>query len=301
MEKKIDKSRSLYARKRKLAGEWHPTKNGDLTPKDVMPMSNKKVWWKCRKNHEWEAQVCNRSSGRNCPYCGNKKVCKDNCLAAVNLKLAKEWHPAKNGKLTPEDVTPFSRKRVWWECEKGHAWHAEIYSRHKGRGCHYCKGRKVCSDNSLAAVNPKLAKEWHPTKNGKLTPDDVTIGSDKKVWWKCKKGHEWEKMISGRRKGIVGCPYCSNYKVCKDNCLAIVHPKVAKEWHPSKNGDLTPDNVTHGSGKRVWWQCTYGHEWTAPVYKRSAGDGNCPVCRKELRKLGFYYREITPGVRIRSR
>ena len=25
--------------------------------------------------------------------------------------------------------------------------------------------------------------EWHPTKNGNLTPQQVAAGSDKKVWW----------------------------------------------------------------------------------------------------------------------
>ena len=40
-----------------------------------------------------------------------------------------------------------------------------------------------------------LAKEWHPTKNSSLTPKDVTAGSNKKVWWQCSRGHEWEAGI----------------------------------------------------------------------------------------------------------
>ena len=46
---------------------------------------------------------------------------------------------------------------------------------------------------SLAETHPEIAKEWHPTLNGDLTPRDFTHGSDKKPWWKCDKGddHEW--------------------------------------------------------------------------------------------------------------
>ena len=67
---------------------------------------------------------------------------------------------------------------------------------------------------SLAKLNPSLAKEWHPTKNGDLTAYDVTLGSGKKIWWKCSKGkdHEWEAIIVNRNKGI-GCPICSKHKI----------------------------------------------------------------------------------------
>ena len=65
--------------------------------------------------------------------------------------------------------------------------------------------------NSLQALNPKLAAEWHPTKNGLLSPEHVSISSNKRVWWKCAKGHEWQAVINGRR-GDVGCPYCARRK-----------------------------------------------------------------------------------------
>ena len=53
---------------------------------------------------------------------------------------------------------------------------------------------------SLYETNPDIAEQWHPTLNGKLSPKDVTKGSNKRVWWKCDKGddHEWEAEISSR-------------------------------------------------------------------------------------------------------
>ena len=34
--------------------------------------------------------------------------------------------------------------------------------------------------------------------------------------------------------------------------LSKTHPELAKEWHPTKNDNLTADDVTAGSGKKVY-------------------------------------------------
>ena len=112
---------------------------------------------------------------------------------------------------------------------------------------------------SLAETHPEVAKQWHPTKNGDLKPEDFSYGSTKKVWWKCDKGvdHEWDSVISSRSRG-TGCPICSNNMVVRSNCMATTHPELAKEWHPTKNGDITPFDITAGSNKRFWWKCDKG-------------------------------------------
>jgi hypothetical protein len=134
--------------------------------------------------------------------------------------------------------------------------------------------------NSLAEKNPKLAKQWHPTQNGDLTPSDVTTGSDKKVWWICSKGHEWDAQISNRTTGR-GCPECSGKKTGKDNNLAVKNPELAKQWHPTKNNELSPRCVTTGSAKRVWWICnTCNYEWKYWIKYRNNGEGTCSVCRE---------------------
>ena len=58
--------------------------------------------------------------------------------------------------------------------------------------------------------NEKLKKEWHPTKNGDLTPHEVTCGCTKKVWWKCLLcGRSWEGKICNRTKtNMIGCCSC---------------------------------------------------------------------------------------------
>lgn len=270
--------KSLYKTHPNLIKEWHPTKNGDLTPKDVSFGSENKVWWICRKGHEWEARICDRSKGIGCLYCSNRKVNEFNCLAVKNPTLAKEWHPVKNGILTPYNVVSGSSKKVWWLCSKGHEWQAIINNRNRlGRKCPYCANQKITKQTSLAKVNPKLAREWHPTKNNGLTPYDVFPNKNKQAWWLCKKGHEWQAKISNRNLLGRNCPYCTNQLVYEGNCLKNINPKLSDEWHPTKNNKLTPKDVTASNNKKVWWICKKGHEWQATIHSRNIG-GNCPYC-----------------------
>ena len=215
---KIVKSNSLEKLNPKLAKEWHPSKNNDLTPKMIGIGSNKRVWWKCPKgdDHEWITSVAKRIKGDGCPVCSNYKVVKSNSLAVLNPRLANEWHPIMNGKLTPLDVTPGSNKKVWWKCPKGddHEWQAVILTRQNGLGCPVCSNQKTTKSNSLAVLNPSLAKEWHPTKNGKLTPYDFTPGSGKSFWWIGVCGHEWKTSIRNRSSG-KGCSICKHKKANK--------------------------------------------------------------------------------------
>ncbi|MCD4776796.1 MAG: zinc-ribbon domain-containing protein [Candidatus Aegiribacteria sp.] len=55
--------------------------------------------------------------------------------------------------------------------------------------------------------------------------------------------------------------------------LSETHPEVAAQWHPSKNGNLKPDDVTYGMRKNVWWICDNGHEWCDTIGHRSRGRG----------------------------
>ena len=170
-----------------------------------------KLLWQCQKGHRWETPPAIILKGSWCPYCSRDFASKENCLQTVHPELVKEWHPTKNGKLTPADVTPFSGRKAWWRCGQGHQWQTVIAHRSKGHGCPYCSGRFASKENCLRTKNPALAKEWHPTKNGKLTPRDVTPFSHKKAWWRCRRGHEWKTMIWLRSNGH-GCPYCAGVR-----------------------------------------------------------------------------------------
>ncbi len=219
------------------AKEWNYEKNGDLKPEHFAANSNKKVWWKCSQGHEWQATIADRNRGNGCPYCaGQKAIIGENDLQTINQSLAKEWNYEKNDGLTPADVMSNSAKKVWWKCSKGHEWQACISHRSKGNGCPYCSGRyPIKGENDLQTVNPTLAQEWNYEKNSGLTPMDVLPNSNKKIWWKCSKGHEWQAGIADRNRGR-GCPYCAGKRVLKGfNDLLTINPSLAKEWNYEKN------------------------------------------------------------------
>ena len=92
-----------------------------------------------------------------------------------------------------------------------------------GRGCSICRGLIVVEGvNDLATTHPKLAKEWHPTKNGDLKPIQVSFGSNKKVWWLCECGHEWEVTVNSRTSKDSSCPKCSDGISRPNKIMALV-------------------------------------------------------------------------------
>ena len=156
-----------------LLSQWDAEGNAPLTPDAVSYGSRRKVWWQCDHGHRWQAAVYTRTGGESgCPYCAGKRPWPGfNDLASQYPDLAAQWHPTRNGALTPDQVLCGSNRRVWWQCPQGHQWSAIVKSRTEGAGCPYCASRQVSAGvNDLAARFPHLAQEWHPEKNGRLTP-----------------------------------------------------------------------------------------------------------------------------------
>ena len=130
--------------------------------------------------------------------------------------------------------------------------------------------------NLLSEMRPELVSEWSD-KNLPLTPDKITYGSNKVVWWKGACGHEWQTSVKARSSG-ENCPICSGARVIEGiNDLATLKPELADEWS-SKNNPLKPTMITIGSHKKVIWLDKYGHEWTATVKSRALNGTGCPYC-----------------------
>jgi hypothetical protein len=155
-----------------------------------------------------------------------------------------------------------------------------------GTGCPYCAGRKaILGETDLRTTHPEIASEWDAEKNPDIDITKVTARSSKMASWKCEAGHTWQARIVNRANGTHACPYCSAHPRHQRrllpgfNDLAHRNPELASEWHPSKNGTLTPAQIAVNSGKKVWWQGRCGHEWQARVANRNHGSG-CPYCYK---------------------
>lgn len=274
-----------------LLDEWDTQRNAPLTPEGVSHGSKKRVWWRCGKGHVWQAPVYMRTSNAaGCPYCtGRKPWPGENDLGTLYPHLAAQWDPEKNGELTPTQVLPGSHRMVWWVCDKGHRWRAQVKSRVSGCGCPVCANRAVEPENNdLATLFPDLAAQWHPTKNGPLTPRNVTPGTSRRVWWQCEKGHAWQAAVSSRSREGTGCPICAGRQVVAgENDLQTYFPEIAAQWHPTKNGHLTPQSLSAYANRKVWWLCPLGHEYQAMVSARTRNNTGCPYCAGKKVLPGF--------------
>jgi len=179
-------------------------------------------------------------------------------------EVAAEWHPTKNGDLKPTDVTPYSGKRVWWRCDKGHEWKTSVSNRSwKGSGCAACIGRVASNSFNLKVAEPYLAEEWHPDNRIKAT--QITPGSGRRVKWKCRIcQHAWRAAPKDRVRGN-GCPACSGRVATPTNNLAVSDPELAKLWHPDNK--KSPYEVTRKSNQKAKWKCPVcTYEWIAAPY-----------------------------------
>ena len=333
-----------------LAEQWHPSKN-ILTPQEVTIGADKKIWWICRRGHEWEALVYSRKHN-GCPYCaGNKVWVGFNDLATTHPDLAAEFHTEKNGNLTACNITAGSNRKVWWLCQKGHKWKAEVYSRISGCGCPICDAENKTSfpektimfyiskcfaeadsnvrleslgGRSLDIYIPSIqtaieydGRKWHQDIQRDVMKSELCRQNGIRLIHIREPGCPVllaESIIlndmseRALERGIVelcgalGCSadvninrdrnaiYNTYIKNEKDANLETDMPELALEWHHIKNGDLTPRMFAAHSNKKVWWQCKQGHEWQDSCNHRAAGRG-CPECAKERRRKGYIIEE----------
>lgn len=294
---------SLATEYPKIAEEWNYERNGNLTPKMFFSGCGDRVWWRCARGHEWKAAIQPRTKSVGCPYCSNRKVLPGfNDLATTDSDIAKEWHFEKNGELRPQNTTRSVSKKVWWICEKGHEYQMRIDHRTTGHKCPYCMGSKtIPGENDFTVKHPMLLEEWDYKQNEGIFPSDYLPGSEKRVWWICKRcGHSWNAMIASRVNGN-GCPECGK-KLANSRALESKiqnggsfenwckeRPSkryLLAEWEPSN--ELKPTDVSPKSYTKILWKCsTCGYCWKSAVFSRANADKTCPVCMNRVTLPGY--------------
>lgn len=206
-----------------LALEWDYNKNYPLTPSDVCANSSKSFWWICAEGHSYKATMSNRNNGTTCSVCSNRIVIQGiNDLTTTHPQFAKQWDYVKNHGKTPEMFVAGSNYHAWWICDVcGHEWNTAIATRTitaKNGDCpECCKNIKresyyrtiIDSRGSLENSGYEYLLDWDYESNIDIHTSDFTIGSAKKVWWKCRVcGHRWLSTICDRTFGH-GCPECA--------------------------------------------------------------------------------------------
>ncbi len=285
--KRVDKYINAFSLTHpKEAADWHSDLNGDLTPDQFVAGSDQEVWWKCpNEGHDFQMSIYHRSRGNSCPFCDRRKVHATTSFAVTHPVAAARWHPTKNGALRPTDVLAYTNTKVWWLCEeKKHHYFSSLLAQARGAGCNICTGRAVDEQNCMRTTRPDLARDFHPTANGSLTPDTIMATTDRRIVWRCRNNHHWTASGQNRVKHRTGCPYCSNYAVWVGwNDMATTRPDLAADWDEERNGDLTPQSVVAGTNKRIAWKCnSCGHRWSETGFKR-VRRGRCANCSSSTR------------------
>jgi len=281
-----------------IAAEWCHEKNCGFTPRHFSAGSHVKAWWRCSENpeHVWKAVIKNRTGKKKsgCRFCnlGETTDLRDFPIAL------RDFDKAKNVGVDPFYLT--QRKKYFWKCPQApdHQWVSQ-FSRQTGIRCPFCLNRQASSTNNLALV-PELACEFHPTKNGKLKPEQIPVGSRVKVWWKCPAAsdHVWQAEVGRRYTEGSGCPFCANKRVSKSNSLYVLNRALSKQFHPTKNGDATPKTVVATTGIDYWWQCPEEdcHVWAATPYNRHIEGTGCPFCVNQKLSITNCLATVAPDV-----
>lgn len=235
-------------------------------------------------------------------------------LAEKCPELVQEWHPIKNGKKTPYNVSYGSGYMAWWILEHKEdrsgkvfvfEWQATVYHRSEGEGCPYLTGKRVYPGfNDLASICPELIDQVHPIKNDGLTATNIFAFSNKKIWWlypyddPITGNHfdfEWEATVASRVRGN-GCPYISNQSLWKGfNDFKTRFPRLALEWNYKRN-KKRPEDYMPNSREKVWWLYPYDDpdtgkhydfEWEARITNRVQDDSGCPFLSNNAVFKGF--------------
>jgi hypothetical protein len=250
-------------------------------PKEIKPFSNLKKEWCCPEGHIWICTPAKRiTDGTNCTVCSNYTIRKGiNDLKSTHpdiALMASGWEPT--------DYKSGSGEKKSWQGTCGHKWTSRIADVANGSGCPYCTNKKVLAGfNDLETTHSNLCKEavgWDPKTK--------TSGSNSRVLWECRFGHQWKSGIKQRAHQNSGCPICDGKVVLFGfNDLQTKAPKIAAEAH-----GWDPKLVTFASGKRFEWECSLGHIWIESVSGRTVGGRNnsgygCPYCSGKRVLIGF--------------
>lgn len=272
----------LRTKRPDLAEEWDYEKNTGTEIGTIGEFSSTIVWWKCSKGHSFKTSIQKRTSrGDGCPFCsGHRAIPGETDLKTLFPEIAMKWNYEKNHTI-PSNYTGHSSAKVWWKCEKGHEWTKSINQQVLHNICPYCSGMRVTEGiNDLLTTHPEYESIWNYSKNNE-SPQKIKHNSHKKVWWKCKEGHEWQAYIGNIDKGR-GCPYCAGKKAIEgENDLATLFPMIADEWNYSKN-DKSPVKYLPRSNRVVWWKCNNGHEWRTSIVNRVNYGTGCPFCNNSV-------------------
>jgi len=106
---------SLFETAPILVKEWHPSANGDLTPRNVKIGYPKKVWWLCNGGHEWQATIRCRLRNNDCPICEKAAAKKkaDPSISLPSISMGKNYRKNRRFKTKVTAVIEIPDSGHW--------------------------------------------------------------------------------------------------------------------------------------------------------------------------------------------
>ncbi|RSN39295.1 lysine biosynthesis protein LysW [Amycolatopsis sp. WAC 04197] len=286
---------------------WDHDRNDETTLKTVTVRATRLCHWICPQcSLRFTAKVREMALAPSCPDCRSREQSEwRETLARWDVTPVSEvpellamW--ADEG--SPREVMVGDSRLRRFRCDSGH-YPRIAPGRLLDSGCPHCRGKKTAANKKwLADTLPEIAGQWHPTRNGKLTPQNVVWDSKRTVWWLAKCcGHEWQESVRDRDKyQRLRCPTCRTIL----GSLAWQSPDLAATWSP-----VNPVSAWHIRPHATLtftpeWVCPINpaHVWQMSLSSRSSG-GDCPECReagKSRVELAHYQAAIDTFGQARS-
>ncbi|BCS83462.1 restriction endonuclease [Cotonvirus japonicus] len=242
----------------------------EISPREVMLGSSKKLKFDCECGHEIEMRLCDVKMGKWCVFCNNQKICHSKkCESCYKKSLAS--HPkakfwSDKNEILPREITLGSAKKFKFDCKCGHEIEMCPNSIERGRWCAFCANKALCGSMDCETCISKSffyhekAEYW--SEDNEYTSMEVFNKSGKKCIFDCVCGHTFEMGLNSIGKNRW-CPYCANQKLCGNKFCDTCHNKSFAS-HPkaifwSNKNDCNPREVFKKSGKKYMFDCVCGH------------------------------------------
>ncbi|NLE27705.1 MAG: zinc-ribbon domain-containing protein [Clostridiaceae bacterium] len=272
-----------------FAKGYDETKN-ELPANKISPKnSDMNTYWTCEKGHSFQRSVRTHVANKGvCPVCAKYiLVLGENDLLSEYPQIDEIWDYDQNER-GPQEIFSINPNRHSFVCDKDHHYKATIKQVIDNNfSCLVCNNVKFDSTvNSLAVLNPELAKEW--SCNNDRGADTVRPTDRMTALWECPVCEgEYKAPIYIREVDDESCPYCANKKFKPGlNDLCSTHPELASEWSP--NNDKGPEQYWKKSDEYVKWKCHICHgEYSSCIRNREYNDESCPYCYHGRLLVGF--------------
>ena len=259
-----------------ILDEWDYTKNS-FTPTTISYSNDKKAWFKCHIcGHEWQTEVFRRTLQHlDCGAC-SKRVRSSFPEQSIFYYISAAFPDAVN---TDRRVLKGMELDIWIPSINtaieydGEKWHQD--SKRDKNKCKICKDKGI----SLYRVREMGCSELDTTDAFiyKYESGDWTALSEIVSEMLRSFGVENIDVDISRDEFLIKEQY---YKKSVENSFGQLYPELAKQWHPTKNGKITPNMVNIGTDTKYYWLCPNGHTYKSRCYARIHSKG-CPDCYKQ--------------------